>query len=314
MIIPDLVEPVVGWRAWRIIEALPREPRLRPFAGELVDWPAGVPTFAVCADRRLGGTLEPHDPPGVGCSCGLYAHKTLGQLWAGHTPTMWPWPTSAAEGASPGMVWGRVSLWGRVLEYYGGYRAQAGYPQHLWTDGDAAVLRDRYLIPVSPLSELIDAKPPESEIVDPGLPPGTYRRGPKVWTDQTGGRADRYYPLIAGAPIAETFEFAWPTIDVARLIAGVARGHLQRAICIGVFQPGGCQPHRWMDTQGACTPKRLGSLRDVLSKLAGRGVTIKRIPGQWGGEFGATYQVTAIGPDPVAAPRPRVRKEPPVIR
>src|SRR3990172_5594590 len=167
MIVPDLIEPVIGWRRWTLIPHTPTEPRLAPFGGELSGWPAGVATVAVCP-RDL--PVEPHDPPGVGCACGLYAHKTIEQLWAGHAPRL----------GDGDWAWGTVALWGRVLEYETGYRAEYGYPQHLWTENPAAadLLRSRYLIPVSPLAELMETGSPEA--------PGRPRFTPPP--DRTGGR------------------------------------------------------------------------------------------------------------------------------
>lgn len=292
MIIPDLIEPVIGWRAWSIIPANPREPRLRPFAGELVDWLPGVASVASCYLN--------HDaaPPVLTCTCGLYAHKTVGELWAEHMPMRGT--------TEPVVTWGSVSLWGRVLSYASGYRAEFGYPQHLWVESPEAaeILRARYLIPVSPLLELMASKP---DVIDiPAERRGTHI---KPWVDKTGGRANEFIRLT-NPVTSSTLEYAWPIPDIVRLIAGVPRGHWQRAICVGVFQTGGCEPNRWMNPRGACTDARLLSLRDVLSKLAGRGVKIKRIPGRWGGELGANYRVTAIGSDPVAAPRPHTRRYP----
>lgn len=290
-VIPDLIEPVVGWRSWGLLPHDPTEPRLAPFAGELAGWPAGVATTAVCP----GQTGEPHAAPRVGCSCGLYAHKTIGQLWAGHPPMV----------NAPAVAWGTVALWGRVLEYETGYRAEYGCPQHLWTEDPTAsdLLRDRYLIPVSPLSELMETKP---EVVPADSP----RSRVVPWVDRTGGRANAFIALANMArngTAPPDMPLAWPVETVGRLVFDVPRGRWQRAIVFGVFETGGCQPHRWMDPQGACTPARIRSLSDVLAKLAGRGVTIKRTPGRWGGEFGSTYRVVAMGPDPVAAPKPRIR-------
>jgi hypothetical protein len=101
------------------------------------------------------------------CSCGIYALKEAGLLTAfgpgflfgalaafGGVQT----PTRRArvrrQGSNELVSWtvGKVALWGRVLEYTGGFRAQYGYPYVLWsvslTKDERIALGDAYGVEV----------------------------------------------------------------------------------------------------------------------------------------------------------------------
>lgn len=134
------VEPVEGWRAWRLRRDGRGELSLVPaFHG--VDWP---PRQAVRAECQIHGRR--HRAPERKCSCGLYAI-----------------PDAALIGSiSDGLgVVGQVSLWGRVVEHEYGYRAEFAYPSRLrlvcspcLVDGERPAAPDRvvfngeYLLPV----------------------------------------------------------------------------------------------------------------------------------------------------------------------
>jgi hypothetical protein len=128
---------MLGWRLWRV--------RLRGGAHELVSWshgeawPARERLEARC-DRLLGRCGE---APRLRHSCGIYAVRTR----------------EAAEALLRGLprlpgpfAIGRVSLWGRVIENVGGWRAQFAYPYELQLIGadaaDAQDLRRRYAVDV----------------------------------------------------------------------------------------------------------------------------------------------------------------------
>lgn len=65
--------------------------------------------------------LRPHIAPCLDCACGVYAVKTNESCsrW-GHA--RWDRP----------VIHGRVWLWGSVLEFEDGYRAEYAYPAELW--------------------------------------------------------------------------------------------------------------------------------------------------------------------------------------
>ncbi len=114
------VEPITGWRIWNLSEDRRRGPLLHP-AGSGVDaWPPREPVRARCAGPRLLGLVHrPHIAPDLGCSCGVYAARSLGTFER---------PRPAYP---PPPVVGTVSLWGRVVEHELGWRAASAYPAQL---------------------------------------------------------------------------------------------------------------------------------------------------------------------------------------
>jgi hypothetical protein len=105
---PDLVVPVVAFRAWRIVDGRLLSPYI-PCRWE------GAVMHAECypANRSLQfgrGWLEaPHDPPHRDCQCGIYAYFRPGmQTYYGE----FDW------------VEGIVTVWGRIEAHRGGLRAE----------------------------------------------------------------------------------------------------------------------------------------------------------------------------------------------
>lgn len=127
---PDLPEPVLAWRTWRVGRRAQRRTELiAPLAGVL--WPPRQPMVAVCASPN-------HAPPGDRCRCGLYAAADPGTL---------DWGPSDHE------VLGVVALWGRIVEGARGWRASHAYPRLLLTGPgiageQRAALARRYGVPV----------------------------------------------------------------------------------------------------------------------------------------------------------------------
>ena len=106
--VPDLVEPVVGFRAWRIVGGRLLSPYIP------CRWDGRV-MHAECwpANRTLthgrGWLAEPHTSPHPACQCGVYAyHRPGAQTYYGE----WEW------------VEGVVSVWGRVEAHRDGLRAE----------------------------------------------------------------------------------------------------------------------------------------------------------------------------------------------
>jgi hypothetical protein len=105
---PDLVEPVVGFRAWRIANGR----LLSPYVP--CRW-AGRVLHAEChdANRSLlhgkGWLAEPHASPHPDCQCGIYAyhHPGLRTYFGEH---YW------CEGV--------ITAWGRVVVHADGWRAE----------------------------------------------------------------------------------------------------------------------------------------------------------------------------------------------
>jgi hypothetical protein len=105
---PDLVEPVVAFRAWRILD----DRLLSPYIP--CRWDGRV-MHATCypANRTLtfgrGWLNTPHESPHRACRCGIYAyHRPGAQQYFGE----WEW------------VEGIVTVWGRIEAHADGLRAE----------------------------------------------------------------------------------------------------------------------------------------------------------------------------------------------
>jgi hypothetical protein len=128
--VPDAIEPLVGWRYWRLAVDGGLA-RLASLAGPHHPWSPGEPLRARC--RRSG--IDPDDPryryascydctphrsPGEDCTCGIYAARDLGRL-RGHVLL-----------GLRRVVVGEVRLWGKVVPGAHGYRAELAYPGRLF--------------------------------------------------------------------------------------------------------------------------------------------------------------------------------------
>jgi len=95
------------------------------------DWQTAAPYFLM--DRGRRGVILPgkrlvascynynHFAPSLDCSCGIYAHNLE------HPDTSISLPNMGS-----GTAWGLVALWGEIIVYSKGYRAQYAYPLKLF--------------------------------------------------------------------------------------------------------------------------------------------------------------------------------------
>lgn len=121
-VVPDLAEPVAGWRSWRVDYGLDGPQLASPLRPQT--WARRAATSATC----VAGCAP---CPSSGCRCGLYAMAGPGRL--------------PLDGRGP-VVLGCVALWGRVVEHDAGWRGEHGYPLVLivlssWPPGFLARLR-----------------------------------------------------------------------------------------------------------------------------------------------------------------------------
>ena len=117
---PDLIEPVVGFRAWRVVG----DRLLSPYIPCRWD---GRLMHAICypANRSLtfghGWLSAPHDSPHPDCQCGIYAYHRPGTRgYFGE----WEW------------LEGIVSVWGRIEAHADGLRAEHARVEALGLPGD----------------------------------------------------------------------------------------------------------------------------------------------------------------------------------
>jgi hypothetical protein len=140
-------EVAVGWRLWRVVPWGTSSVRLTAWSSPELIWPARTRCEARCLVVAEPGHLVPQP----GCRCGLHAFATRDAAA----------DALAAEMLPGAIAIGRVSLWGRLVQHAGGWRALHGYPYDVQLLGDdeelARRLRDAYAVDVStlPVADLL---------------------------------------------------------------------------------------------------------------------------------------------------------------
>jgi hypothetical protein len=118
--VPDCVEAVVGWRSWVATRDGDAVRLCSPLYGTV--WPVGREAVAACSQPALPGHLAPSER----CNCGIYAGGSVADA------TRLDPPGTIGASPVPQRVIGRVALWGKVVECDGGWRAERGYPTHIY--------------------------------------------------------------------------------------------------------------------------------------------------------------------------------------
>ena len=139
----EALRPAVGWKVWRVQDGS----LLSVLYGDV--WPADEPVRATC--RR--NVHVAHEAPAIGCECGIHAGRELGA-----------WDHYLAVGAEE-RVFGRVLLWGAVLEGATACRGELARPVEIFVpsavenaDEVADALR-AYGVPVHVLEPVVEAVP-----------------------------------------------------------------------------------------------------------------------------------------------------------
>ena len=128
-VVPDLVEPVTGYRSWTVRIHPDGEPRLSsPYRRSV--WTPGEACTAVCSAQLVATavgmrSVRPspggaHPAPGEGCTCGVHAWRTRAAALA-----------DAAGTRGLRAVSGEVDLWGALIRHERGWRAAFGYPRSM---------------------------------------------------------------------------------------------------------------------------------------------------------------------------------------
>jgi hypothetical protein len=139
----DALRPAVGWKVWRVEDGLLRS----VLYGDV--WPVDAPVQATC--RRP--THVTHDVPSPSCECGIHAGRELAA-----------WKHYLAVGAE-GRVFGRVMLWGSVVEGAAAWRGALARPVEIVvpeavTDRhEVAEALRAYGVPVNVLEPVEEAVP-----------------------------------------------------------------------------------------------------------------------------------------------------------
>jgi hypothetical protein len=114
---PDLIEPIYGWRAWRIARTVDG---LRLSSIIYDDLWAPNAAFAAICHARSHSTCAPD----ATCACGVYASRSSSDATR--------YATGRNDSSFIGRAIGIVALWGLVFAGSGGWRASFGYPKRLW--------------------------------------------------------------------------------------------------------------------------------------------------------------------------------------
>jgi hypothetical protein len=138
---PDLVEAVVAFRAWRVVDG----GLLSPYIPCRWDGPV---MHAACypANRALlfgrGWLAEPHTPPHRDCQCGIYAyHRPGAQAYYGEFES----------------VHGVVTVWGHIEAHRDGLRAEHARVCALARTRVARPIAERLGVDLVEPAELADA-------------------------------------------------------------------------------------------------------------------------------------------------------------
>ena len=145
-----VVEPVAGWRVWRLT-SVSGEVRLAAVARGSV-WPVRRPMGATCPQHAED------EVPGADCMCGLYAASTLRALAR----------AGVLANRHVGVV-GSIDMWGRVIEHDRGTRAALAYPSRLrLVCGPCLAERRGPVDPVEVVTRGEDLEPVCARHLDPG--------------------------------------------------------------------------------------------------------------------------------------------------
>lgn len=138
--IPDFFEAITAYRAFDV-----HENGLLVGQAHSEPWPPYQAFVARCG-MLTGDGWKAHVQDGAfvaapvfGCDCGIHALKDAAAAQKRVESDRDPYALSVGYRDRPnGRAWGRVKLWGRIMEHAEGYRAEFGYPVELFSD-DAAL-------------------------------------------------------------------------------------------------------------------------------------------------------------------------------
>lgn len=138
MLVPDAIEPAVGYRAWRV----GADGLLHSVTMSAV-WEPDKPYEAECGSGRE------HECPDPKCTCGCYAAATFNRLFSmGYAAGGYGW---YGEGTRQTVIVGTVSMWGIIIPGQHGWRAQYAYPKKLLIPYSAykllVPLKEKYGVP-----------------------------------------------------------------------------------------------------------------------------------------------------------------------
>lgn len=124
--IPDFVEPLLGWRAWKVWAPLSGSEACPGFSSVILDTP-WAPRRRFSAEHSFDLGVKCRGLLDLDCSCGIYAFNDPLEAFVYLMRVR-----DRLLGMSVEVAIGTVSLWGRVVECELGYKAEYAYPHHIY--------------------------------------------------------------------------------------------------------------------------------------------------------------------------------------
>ncbi|MGA8184918.1 MAG: hypothetical protein WB819_14900 [Terriglobia bacterium] len=124
--IPDFVEPLLGWRAWKVWAPLSDSDACPGFSSVILDTP-WAPRRRFSAKHSFDLGAKCRGLLGLDCSCGIYAFNDPLEAFVYLMRVR-----DRLLGMSVDVAIGTVSLWGKVVECELGYKAEYAYPEHIF--------------------------------------------------------------------------------------------------------------------------------------------------------------------------------------
>jgi|SRR5579875_1637796 hypothetical protein len=124
--VPDFVEPLVGWRAWKVW-APAFDSDSCPGLTSIILNESWMPRRRIAAEHNFDLTARCRGLLDLECSCGIYAFKDPDEAFAYAARVR-----DRFLGIANDVALGEVSLWGRVVECERGFRAEFAYPRHIY--------------------------------------------------------------------------------------------------------------------------------------------------------------------------------------
>jgi hypothetical protein len=164
--VPDLIQPLEGWRVWKILILPFNYERIPVLRSVILDTP-WMPRRKAVAEHNFDLGAKCQGLLKSSCSCGVYAFKDPGEAFKYLLSVR-----DRLAGMSVDTALGTVSLWGKVVECERGYRAQYAYPHHIYVPATAyhqmSDVSSAFGVPVGVHASLDARETKATELFEPG--------------------------------------------------------------------------------------------------------------------------------------------------
>jgi hypothetical protein len=189
--IPDFVQPLIGWRAWKVWSPRTGCDSCPVFSSVILDTP-WTPRRKISAEHSFDLGAKCHGLLEMGCSCGIYAFKDPLEAFVYLMKVR-----DRLLGMSVEVALGAVSLWGKVVECESGYKAQYAYPCHFYLPASFArfltIVSSAFGVPAGIYASTLDAE------IRLALSAGsTGRDHPELCLKNSGSVNPKGFPYEAG--------------------------------------------------------------------------------------------------------------------